>query len=67
MTDSRSSGPPDDASPDWAEAAEAAEAADRCAMCGRDLWVDGLSPAGDGTAWICGECDAARNFTFLDF
>ena len=39
---------------------------DGCAMCGRDLWSDGLAPARDGNAWICGDCDQARNFTALD-
>jgi hypothetical protein len=34
----------------------------RCAICGRDLWSDGLTPARDGNAWICGDCDQARNF-----
>jgi len=34
----------------------------RCAICGRDLWSDGLTPALDGNAWICGDCDQARNF-----
>ena len=38
----------------------------RCAICGRDLWSDGLPPALDGTQWICGDCDQARNFTALD-
>lgn len=37
-----------------------------CAICGRELWSDGLPPALDGDAWICGDCDAARNFTALD-
>ena len=40
--------------------------AQRCAICGRELWSDGLPPALDGEAWICGDCDAARNFTALD-
>jgi hypothetical protein len=31
-----------------------------CAICGRELWSDGLPPALVGTAWICGDCDAAR-------
>jgi hypothetical protein len=34
----------------------------RCAICGSDLWSDGLTPARDGNAWICGDCDQARNF-----
>ncbi len=38
----------------------------RCAICGRELWSDGLPPARDGNAWICGDCDAARNFEALD-
>jgi hypothetical protein len=42
------------------------EAEGRCAICGRDLWSDGLPPARDGTQWICGDCDQARNFTALD-
>ena len=33
-----------------------------CAICGRELWSDGLPPAMDGDAWICGDCDQARNF-----
>ena len=37
-----------------------------CAICGRVLWSDGLPPARDGTAWICGDCDQARNFEALD-
>ena len=37
-----------------------------CAICGRELWSDGLPPAVDGNAWICGDCDAARNFGVLD-
>lgn len=37
-----------------------------CAICGRPLWSDGLPPALDGDAWICGDCDAARNFAALD-
>lgn len=36
-----------------------------CAICGRELWSDGLAPAQDGSAWICGDCDHARNFTAL--
>ena len=32
-----------------------------CDSCGRELWTDGLPPARDGDAWICGDCDAARN------
>ncbi|MDQ2934628.1 MAG: hypothetical protein M3R49_06550 [Chloroflexota bacterium] len=39
---------------------------ERCAICGRDLWSDGLPPARDGSAWICGDCDQARNFESLD-
>jgi len=42
------------------------EPEETCAICGRDLWSDGLPPAQDGDAWICGDCDAARNFTALD-
>jgi hypothetical protein len=34
----------------------------RCAICGRDLWSDGLAPSRDGDAWICGDCDQARSF-----
>ena len=37
-----------------------------CSMCGGDLWADGLEPSRDGTSWICGDCDQARNFTALD-
>ena len=36
-----------------------------CAICGRGLWSDGLPPARDGDAWICGDCDAARNVDML--
>jgi len=39
---------------------------ERCAICGRVLWSDGLPPAQDGGAWICGDCDQARNFETLD-
>ncbi len=42
------------------------EPEETCAICGRDLWSDGLAPARDGNAWICGDCDAARNFAALD-
>ena len=45
--------------------AEAA-AQERCATCGRELWSDGLPPAQDGSRWICGDCDQARNFEALD-
>ena len=34
---------------------------EHCPICGRELWSDGLPPARDGDAWICGDCDAARN------
>jgi hypothetical protein len=37
-----------------------------CAICARVLWSDGLPPARDGDAWICGDCDQARNFEALD-
>lgn len=37
-----------------------------CAICGQELWSDGLPPAFDGNAWICGDCDQARNSTALD-
>jgi len=37
-----------------------------CPICRRPLWSDGLEPAQDGEAWICGNCDQARNFTALD-
>ncbi len=37
-----------------------------CAICGRELGWDGLPPARDGNAWICGDCDQARNFLALD-
>lgn len=39
---------------------------DRCFMCGRDLWSEALAPAQDGSRWICGDCDQARNFEALD-
>lgn len=42
------------------------EDAATCAICGRELWSDGLPPALDGDAWICGDCDQARNFEALD-
>lgn len=45
---------------------DAFEAVETCAICGRELWSDGLPPARDGDAWICGDCDAARNFAVLD-
>ena len=38
--------------------------ADTCASCGRDLWAFG-PPAQDGDAWICADCDAARNLDVL--
>lgn len=37
-----------------------------CAMCGQPLWTDPRPPDRDGDRWICGECDAARNFEALD-
>ena len=37
-----------------------------CAICGRALGSDGLPPAQDGDAWICGDCDQARNFGTLE-
>jgi hypothetical protein len=37
-----------------------------CAACGRDLWAFG-TPAQDVDAWICADCDAARNLDVLDF
>ena len=39
---------------------------DACAICGGDLWADGLEPAREGDDWICGDCDQGRNFTALD-
>ena len=39
---------------------------ENCAICGRELWSDGLPPARDGSRWICGDCDQARNFEALD-
>ena len=45
---------------------DAPEPRDVCSMCRRELWSDGLPPARDGNAWICGECDQARNFDALD-
>ena len=59
MTPSDRSGPRED------PAAEL-EPAGRCAICGRELWSDGLAPARDGDAWICGDCDQARTFEALD-
>ena len=38
----------------------------RCSICGGDLWADGLEPSRDGSSWICGDCDQARNFAALD-
>ncbi|HUF06874.1 MAG TPA: hypothetical protein VMP86_05755 [Candidatus Binatia bacterium] len=58
--------PPDDPAPDHADAGAGAEPQERCAICGRALWSDGLAPARDGDAWICGDCDQARTFTALD-
>ena len=46
--------------------ADQLEPDETCAICGRVLWSDGLPPAQDGDAWICGDCDAARNFAALD-
>lgn len=46
--------------------ADLPEPQETCAICGRALWSDGLPPALDGDAWICGDCDAARNFDALD-
>jgi hypothetical protein len=48
------------------EPAEDPDAELTCAICGRVLWSDGLPPAQDGNAWICGDCDQARNFETLD-
>ncbi len=45
---------------------ELLEPLETCAICRRELWSDGQPPALDGDAWICGICDAARNFTALD-
>ncbi|MCA1570324.1 MAG: hypothetical protein LC798_08415 [Chloroflexi bacterium] len=45
---------------------QAPEPTDLCATCGRALWSDELPPAQDGDAWICGDCDQARNFEALD-
>lgn len=42
------------------------EDATTCAICGRELWADGLPPALDGEAWICGDCDQARNAEAID-
>jgi hypothetical protein len=39
---------------------------DFCPICRRPLWSDRLAPVADGDAWICGDCDQARNFTALD-
>jgi hypothetical protein len=58
---------PSDHANDHPSAESLAEApAEICAICGRELWSDGLAPALDGDAWICGDCDAARNLTALD-
>ena len=46
--------------------AEEPDVLERCAICGRELWSDGLPPAQDGSRWICGDCDQARNFEALD-
>jgi hypothetical protein len=57
--------PSDQASPHPPRDSPSADAeliSGRCAICGRDLWSDGLTPARDGNAWICGDCDQARNF-----
>ena len=48
------------------EPATAPDQPQACAICGRELWSDGLPPAPDGDAWICGDCDQARNFEALD-
>ena len=42
------------------------ELPETCPICGRELWWDGLPPAREGDAWICGECDQARTFEALD-
>ncbi len=42
------------------------EAPETCPICGRELWSDGLPPVQDGNAWICGDCDQARNLEALD-
>ena len=42
------------------------ELPEACPICGRELWWDGLPPAQEGDAWICGECDQARTFEALD-
>ena len=42
------------------------EDVETCAICGRELGSNGLAPAPDGDAWICGDCDQARNFEALD-
>ena len=39
---------------------------EQCAICRRELPSDGLPPARDGDAWICGDCDQARAFGALD-
>jgi hypothetical protein len=56
--------PSDHPSPDPRDspAADAELVSGQCAICGRDLWSDDLTPARDGNAWICGDCDQARNF-----
>ena len=50
----------------WEEPATDPDLEPTCAVCGRVLWSDGLPPAQDGNAWICGDCDQARNFETLD-
>ena len=48
------------------ESATEPDPGQNCAICGRPLWSDGLPPAIDADAWICGDCDQARNFEALD-
>ncbi len=50
----------------WEEPATDPDPQATCAICSRVLWSDGLPPARDGNAWICGDCDQARNFEALD-
>ena len=56
--------PPLDDAPE--EPATESDQREACAICGRELWSEGLRPAPDGDAWICGDCDQARNFEALD-
>lgn len=62
---------PDESEP-WHLVADEHQSADNSVRRGsaesadRDLWSDGLTPASDGNAWICGDCDQARNVESFD-